>query len=195
MIIGITGGIGSGKSKVAACWSFFFKLQLLDLDDLCRQLLKKGHPGWLAIERVFGRRFFLESGELDRIAFRNALFGDRLLRKEVDSLLHPLARASMHNAVKQGVDSVILAEIPLLFEAGWEQDVHAVVVVYADQDTRCQRIMDRDGVSVNKGRRAIAAQASLEEKVMAADHVIENSGAWARTSLQIIRLGHMYEQD
>jgi len=192
MIIGITGGIGSGKSRVANSWASFFDHPLLDLDILCRQLLDKEQPGWLALHKRFGVRFFDQSGCLDRAAFRATIFDDDSLRDEVNLLLHPLARSCMRKRCRRLEGRTVLIEIPLLFEAGWQQDVDRIVVVYADTATRSNRIMARDGVSEQECLRALGAQDSLEEKAMAADHVLDNSGQWVETWLQIMHLGQLY---
>lgn len=192
MIIGITGGIGSGKTRVAQFWSHYFNLPLLDLDDICKTLMEKGHPGWQVLRQRFGSRYFTQNGDLDRPAFRKALFNNQLLRKQVDSLLHPLARSSMQGSLRQMDGSVFLVEIPLLFEAGWESEVDRVVVVYADLISRRWRIVTRDNVSEVESDLAIRSQTPLEQKVMTADHVIENSGPWAESCLQIIHLGRIY---
>ncbi len=192
MIIGITGGIGAGKSRVANFWASFFDHPLLDLDVLCRQLLDQEQPGWLALHKRFGCRFFDQGGNLDRVAFRTAIFNDDSLRNEVNLLLHPLARSCMHGRCRQLAESTILIEIPLLFEAQWQQDVDRIVVVYADSVTRSRRITARDCVSEQECARALEAQDSLDEKAMAADHVLDNSGPWVETWLQIMHLGKLY---
>ncbi len=192
MIVGITGGIGSGKSRVAGFWASFFDHPLLDLDILCRQLLDKEQPGWLALHKRFGHRFLDRNGCLDRGAFRSAIFADDSLRNEVNLLLHPLARSCMRKQCRQFENGTVLLEIPLLFEAGWQSDVDRIVVVYADTLTRSNRIMARDGVSAQECRCALDAQDSLEEKAMAADHVLDNSGPWVETWLQIMHLGRLY---
>ena len=185
MIIGITGGIGSGKSRVANFWATFFELPLIDLDILCRQLLQKEHAGWLALQKRFGQRFFAQDGGLDKAVFRSAIFADNALRNEVNLLLHPLARSCMRDQCRQLRRSIILIEIPLLFEAGWQHDVDRIVVIYADRSIRSDRIMVRDGVSVEECFRALSAQDSLKDKAMAADHVLDNSGPWVETCLQM----------
>lgn len=195
MIIGITGGIGSGKSRVARFWSSFFELPLLDLDAICRQLMEKEQPGWLALQKLFGNRFFAGAGNLDRVALRTAIFKNDSLRDEVNLVLHPLARSSMRSQIRQCNCDVILVEIPLLFEAGWQQDVDRIVVVYADRSIRASRIMARDGVNEQECFSAIAAQGSVTEKAMAADYVLDNSGAWVETCLQILHLGSVFVRE
>ena len=185
--IGITGGIGSGKSRVCSYLAKLCRLPVVDLDRICRQLLVTGEPGWLALKGIVEDHFFTASGELDRKAFRSALFADDRLRSRVDALLHPLARAEMAEQIS-GAGSSVLVEIPLLFEAGWHDDVQRIVVVYADATVRCQRIVDRDHVSAEQARQAVFAQHSLVEKALQANHVIDNSCSWQDTCLQLRHL-------
>lgn len=186
--IGITGGIGSGKSRVARFWSRFAGIDLIDLDDLCRELLLPGKRGLVAMERHFGRQFIGGDGRLLRTKLREAIFSDRAVRREVDAILHPLAGEALEKSVAEKDSGQILIEIPLLFEAGWQDAVEKIVLVYADAATRCNRISRRDNVSLEAAEKAIAAQWPMADKVLFSDHVIDNSGAWPATCLQTIRL-------
>ncbi|MEA2114186.1 MAG: dephospho-CoA kinase [Thermodesulfobacteriota bacterium] len=186
-IIAITGGIGSGKSKVCSHLAKLCQLPVVDLDRICRQLLVTGAPGWLALKELLDDYFFTVSGELDRVAFRKVLFEDEGLRSRVDSLLHPLARKEMAEQVSRH-SGPVLVEIPLLFEAGWQEDVQLIVVVYADPEVRVQRIVSRDNVSAEQARQEICAQYSLAEKALQAHHVTDNSGSWQETCLQLSHL-------
>jgi len=192
MIIGITGGIGSGKSSVAHYWSRVFHLALIDVDLLCRRLMEREQPGWLALKKHCGSRFFIADGSLNRPAFRQALFCEETLRFEVDSLLHPLAKSWMRKELKQHAGAVLLVEIPLLFEAGWQREVDRIIIVFSDQETMCRRLMDRDGLAREEALQAMRSQWFLEKKIMAADNVIDNSGFWGDTCLQILHLGRLY---
>ena len=185
--IGITGGIGSGKSRVCNYLAKLCRLPIVDLDQICRQLLVQGASGWLALKENIDECFFGPSGELDRIAFRAALFAEDSLRSRVDALLHPLARVEMAKQVS-AIDGSVLVEIPLLFEAGWRKDVQQVVVVYADPVVRLQRIVGRDHISAEQARQAISAQRCLVEKALSAHHVIDNSFSWPDTCLQLRHL-------
>ncbi|HEB51153.1 MAG TPA: dephospho-CoA kinase [Desulfobulbus sp.] len=194
MVIGISGGIGSGKSRVCRFWSARFSLPLIDLDAICRSLLRPGGEGWRALQAGFGNRFFSENGSLDRAALRRAIFADHGLRRQLDRLLHPLARRAMQDALAaQASETPVLVEIPLLIEAGWRSDVDRVVVVYAGLCERCRRIVKRDHVDCSEALRAIRSQMSLADKALVADHVIDNSGAWADTCLQVIHLGRLLQ--
>ena len=186
-IIAITGGIGSGKSKVCSYLASLCRLPVVDLDRICRQLLVPGEPGWLALKEVAEDQFFTVSGELDRVAFRKALFADDELRSRVDTLLHPLARKEMTEQVSR-YSGPVLVEIPLLFEAGWQDDVQLIVVVYANPEVRVERIVSRDNVSVEQARQEVCAQYSLAEKASQAHHVIDNSNSWQQTCLQLRHL-------
>ncbi len=191
-MIGITGGICSGKSRVAAYWARCFELKLIDLDVICRELLGREQPGWLAIKKHYGDRFFTSEDLIDRPNFRTALFSDQTLRDDINSILHPLAGANMQKQYYRAKRSVVLVEIPLLFEAGWEQDVDRIVVVYATGEIRRKRIVSRDQVNINAAEQAMSIQWPLRRKVLAADHIIDNSTSWFNTCLQIMHLGQFY---
>jgi len=190
--IGITGGIGSGKSTVSRYWSSCFDVPLLDLDQICRDLLVQGEPGWQAMAKRFGNRFFRDDGSLDRTSLRAALFANSGFRQQVDDILHPLARLSMHERISTVAARVVLVEIPLLCEAGWHQDVDRIVLVYAGAATRIHRIAARDAITTHEAEQALAAQWSLEKKISWADHVVDNSGVWPATCLEIRHLGTLY---
>ena len=146
-------------------------------------------PGWQALRERFGDRFLLADGQLDRVGLRERLFADPAVRREVDALLHPLAREAMHRAVMRHDVPLVLVEIPLLYEAGWQDEVDGVLVVSARPGAQCCRVMRRDGVSRRSAARAIAAQMDLGEKARQADWVIDNSGSWAEVREQTAALG------
>ncbi|MCW5211410.1 dephospho-CoA kinase [Desulfobulbus sp. TB] len=183
-VIGITGGIGSGKSKVASFLSQEYNLPLINLDTLCRILLQPQHAGWLALHSLLPATYFNTQGELDRQYFRQQLFTDSALRSQVDAALHPLARQEMNKQIDR-LHGTVLTEIPLLFEAGWQESVDSILVVFASTKVRLQRITQRDNVSEKEAQNALAAQQCLRKKAAAADHVIDNSGSWEQTCLQI----------
>lgn len=183
-LIGITGGIGSGKSRACRFLADLVGWPLLDIDQICRALLQPDMPGWLALRQALGRAFFT-AGELNRPKLREAIFADAALRQQVDCLLHPLAQQAMLQQAGQQNTPLILAEIPLLFEAGWQDSVSQIVVVYADETVRLRRIMERDQVSEEQAWRAIAAQMPLADKARLADHLIDNSSVWESTCAQL----------
>ncbi|OGQ96622.1 MAG: dephospho-CoA kinase, partial [Deltaproteobacteria bacterium RIFOXYD12_FULL_57_12] len=130
-VIGLTGGIGSGKSLAAAFLARQTGWQYIDADQICRQLVEPEAPGWKLLGDVFGARFFHDDQTLNRTLLRQAIFNDPGLRAQVNSLLHPLARQRVASMVAgrstaffpaSGALGTVLVEVPLLFEAGWERD-------------------------------------------------------------------------
>ncbi len=191
MILGVTGGIGSGKSSVSRLLACYCLAPLIDLDQSCRHLLDTGQAGWQALHTAFAGTFELPDGRINRPLLREKLFQDASFRQEVDALLHPLALARMREEVEvmRKQAALILIEIPLLYEAGWQRHVDAVLVVYARRAVQCCRLMQRDGISRKQARQALAAQMDLGEKASLADYVIDNSTHWALTRKAVIALG------
>lgn len=220
-VIGITGGIGSGKSRVSSFLAEKYNLPLLNLDQICRDMLEPGEAAWQALRTFLSNEYFGKDRELDRQYFRKQLFTDSALRNRVDALLHPLARGEMkqriralaqknsimpasvgaspcvrpcipdtgrHGDLPLQTEFPILVEIPLLFEAGWQNEVDIIILVYADENIRIQRIIQRDQVSVKQARQAVAAQQCLREKAASADYVIDNSASWKHTCSRIHQL-------
>jgi len=187
--LGITGGIGSGKSAVSRLLASYCLAPLVDVDQCCKTLLDVGEPGWVALRKNFGEQFLLANREVDRVKLREKLFGDHDFRRHLDSLLHPLAQDLMMQRVQQLGGNLVLVEIPLLYEAGWQHVVDAVLVVFARRGCQCCRIMHRDQVSRLQAARAIRSQMDLGKKARLADYCIDNSGAWQQTRVEVIRLG------
>lgn len=189
-LLGITGGIGSGKSAVSRLLAAYCLKPLVDVDQCCRHLLDVGQPGWQALYDHFGARFLQADRSVHRALLRDRLFADPDFRHRIDSLLHPLAREALAREAQQTPATAVLVEIPLLYEAGWQSDVDAVLVVYARKGRQCRRIMQRDGVSRRQAAQAIASQMPLATKAAQADYCIDNSGSWVRTRADVVRLGN-----
>jgi dephospho-CoA kinase len=185
IVLGLTGGIASGKSRVAALFAQNYHFPCIDLDQICRQLLLPEAAGWRLLRQNLASSFFTASGALDRPALRAALFSTPQLRQQVDALIHPLARQVMEETLTHSKGPVVVVEIPLLFEAGWQEAVDQILVVTVDQAVQVQRLMQRDQVSAEAACQAIAAQYPLTSKAARADYVIENSKDWVSTCLQV----------
>ena len=190
MIVGLTGGMGAGKSVVAGTLARLLGCDLLDADLLCRDLLQQNMPGWQGIQQKFGSRFFDLAADIDRPVLRKALFADPAVRQVVERILHPLVRREIivRAGEKRATSAGLVVEVPLLFEVGWQDDFDWIVVVYAQKELCVQRIVRRDRVSMEEAWSAVSAQIPLEEKALQADSVIENSGPLAQTVLQVYHL-------
>lgn len=195
-VFGLTGGMGSGKSMVAAFLAGVAGWRVLDVDQVCRDILEPDRPGWRALVRAFGNDFFRSDRHLDRKLLRRAIFRDSALRGRIDRLLHPLARKEVavqitaweRTAVGRETGQILVVEAPLLYEAGWEKDFREVIVVYADDATCRARVAGRDRVTPGEAEAAVAAQLPLAAKARLADHVIDNSGCITETYLQLLHL-------
>ncbi len=196
-LVAITGGMGSGKSSVAAYLCEISGARGLSADSICRQLFEPGASGWLAVRKVFGGRFFWADQSLDRPKLRKVLFEDYAFRQELNNLLHPLIRNEITCLIEEEMAHSLQAqarfvvEVPLLYEAHWEHDFAQVVVVYADKETCLSRIMQRDLISGAEAENALETQMPSLAKALLAQHVIDNSGAWSDTCLQILHLRNL----
>jgi dephospho-CoA kinase len=181
--IAVTGGIGSGKSCVAAALAEQLGAMSVSADLLCRDLLEIGNPGYQQIRKDFSVDYFLPDGRIDRPALRKAIFSDSEQRARLDNILHPLVRKELvvRAAVAKTKGTDLVAEIPLLFEKGWQGDFDCSLVVFADPATCVTRIVQRDQVSKDEAMESIASQMPLVEKCKLGDWVIDNSGSFAAT--------------
>jgi dephospho-CoA kinase len=191
-VIGITGGMGSGKSAVGRYLHQRFGGTFIDADAVCRELLERGAPGWEAFRETFGAEYLNADLSINRALLRRVVFSEKEARRRLESLLHPLAKEEIARRV--GADSGsgrFLIEVPLLFEAGWDREADRIVLVYADPESCRERLARRDLVSAGQAAAAIATQWPLAAKALLADHVIDNSGSWAATCLQVLHLGEL----
>lgn len=198
-IIGLTGGMGSGKSAVAAHLCDLHGAKHIDADQVCRRLMEPHEKGWIALQDMFGEKYLGADQALDRQKLRHAIFHDERVRSQVNSLLHPLARDEIVRLLGRTsnphIDQKVIVEVPLLFEAHWEKDFATIVVVYADKEQCLKRLIKRDQINREEAEAAIASQWPLSDKVLWADHVINNSGTWSATCLQLLHLGRLLWHD
>jgi len=191
-VIGITGGIGSGKSSAASFLARNFDICLLSADDLVHDLLEPGRAGWQVISDL-DSDYINNDRSVNKSRLRSALFADDKLRGQIDSLIHPLVKQVLLSEIDRcrEVDGArnFLVEVPLLFEAGWLDFFAKVVVVYADPSACIKRIVQRDQVPESQAEKAIASQWSFADKVEMADHVVNNTGSWEDTELQLLKIG------
>lgn len=190
MILGITGGIASGKSFVA---DVFCRLgaTVISADELAREVVR---PGGKTLERIvehFGRSVLAGDGTLDRDALGQKIFADEKQRQALNALIHPaiasLAEQRLAEACR-AAPPLVVYEAPLLFEAGAQDRVDAVLVVKVDPQVQLKRLMERDGIDEASARRKIAAQMPQAEKLARADFVIDNSAERDQTRLQAEQL-------
>lgn len=186
--IGLTGGIGSGKSLVVRTFEEL-GAAVVDADRIAREVLAPGGPAYDAVVRAFGPEVVRPDGTVDRKVLAARVFADAEVRRRLNALTHPHIRRRMAEeaarlAARPGVD-VIVMDIPLLLDTTDGADLDAIVVVYADEEVRLRRLVARDGVSEEDARRRLAAQVPLRNKLDRADWVIDNNGSPERTREQV----------
>ena len=173
--IGLTGGIGSGKSTVSALLAARGAV-VIDADRIARQVVEPGTPGLAAVAEAFGPGVLTSDGSLDRPALAAIVFADPAAREKLDGIVHPLVRSrATELAAAAPEDAVVVHDVPLLVETGQAGSYDLVLVVQADPDTRIDRLVRR-GLTEEDARARIAAQASDEQRRAVADVVLENDG-------------------
>lgn len=185
MIIGLTGGIASGKTF---CSDFFQAkgVPLVDADVIAREIVQKGEPLLEQLKALLGKEVLLSDGQLNRAWLRRQIFADECLKKQVNDLMHPLIRerAQQQLAVAESQAAWVMYSVPLLFENALEMICHAVIVVDILPDLQISRGAMRDSVTEADIRRIMTAQLSREQRLSRANFVIDNSGSQAQTRLQ-----------
>lgn len=177
-VLGLTGGIASGKSTIA---KHFVSLgvAVVDADQVARDVVTKGSPGLAAVIDAFGSEYLDGEGELDRGKLGARIFGDEDARKMLNGIVHPrVAQEARRQLVvlQQSDAPYIIYEVPLLVENGLHRVFSPVVVVAVKPETQLARLMKRDGSNEEAASARIASQMPLEEKLKVADHVIWNDG-------------------
>jgi dephospho-CoA kinase len=172
--IGLTGGIGSGKSTVAALLVAEGAV-LVDTDAIARRIAEPGGIAMPAIEAAFGRTVVAPDGGLDRAGMRQLVFADSGARKRLESILHPLIGAETERMATAAGQAPVVFDVPLLVESGrWRANVDRVLVVDATEDTQLRRVIARSGWTPDAVRAVIAQQAPRKLRREAADAVIFN---------------------
>jgi dephospho-CoA kinase len=189
--VGLTGGIASGKSLVA---NMFVKLgaELLDADQIGREVVAPGEPALSAIRDAFGAEVLNPRGELDRAALRKVVFADPEKRRTLDALLHPLIRARLLARLGEVRRPYAIVAVPLLVETDFAALVDRVAVVDCPESLQLERLMRRDGIPRAEAVAMIAAQADRATRLRAAHDVIDNSGDVEATRRQVAQLHLRY---
>lgn len=192
LVVGLTGGIGSGKSAVADAFAAL-GADVTDTDRLAHAVTAPGEPGHAGIVRAFGPAFVLPDGTLDRAKLRECVFADAAARALLEGLLHPLIRAAAARDVAAWASPYGLLVVPLLFERGGHKGlVQRVLVVDCPEQTQVRRVMARSDLTEAAVRAIMATQLSRAERLARADDVLDNAGPLAAIAPQITLLDRRY---
>lgn len=181
LLVGVTGGIGSGKSIVCAGLEELGRT-VLSADRLAREIMDRNETVKTRVRQLFGAAAYTSDGILDRKFVAARVFGDPSARKKLDAIVHPVVFKEIEKQISQltpeRLRPYVVVEAALIFESGLDRQLDYVIVVQASDEARIRRVMERDGCPREEVLRRIAAQLSQEEKVKRADFVIQNnSGA------------------
>ncbi|WP_129359447.1 MULTISPECIES: dephospho-CoA kinase [Micrococcaceae] len=190
--VGLTGGIGSGKSTVARLLTDHGAV-LVDADAISRELMVAGSPVLDEVAQEFGPDVLDESGSLDRAGLARIVFGDDSARERLNGIVHPAVRAESKRLVdestsKSGFSGVIVQDIPLLVETGQGDKFDGVIVVEAPEHVRIERLVSTRGMSEDDARARIRSQATDDQRRAVATWTIDNSGSQEETAAQVDRL-------
>ena len=184
--IGLTGGIGSGKSTVSRLLAARGAV-IVDADAIAREVVAPGTPGLAAVTEAFGDGVVAPDGSLDRPALAAVVFADQEARKRLDTIVHPLVRARPTEvAAAAPADAVVVNDVPLLVETGQAGSYDLVLVVEADPATRVARLVQR-GLTAEDARARMVAQATYEQRRAVADVLLDNSGTPEELEAQVDR--------
>jgi len=197
--IGLTGGIGSGKSTVADLFAAQ-GVPIIDTDMIAHALTAPGGAAMPVIQEAFGAAFITPEGALERSRMRSAIFNDPAAKKQLEGILHPLIAAqALREAELASLGAGANADylmyvVPLLVESGhWRDRVHRILVVDCEEALQLQRVMQRNGMNAAQAGAIMAAQATRAERLAAADDVIDNNGDATHLPYQVTQLHAQFQ--
>jgi dephospho-CoA kinase len=187
LVVGLTGGIASGKSTVSSMFADQ-GVPVICADELARDAVKPGSLALKEISRTFGEDVLDERGELDRAAMARLVFRNAAKRKLLESIIHPRVAEEQQRRLLQ-LDreghQIAVIDVPLLYESGWDKAFDLVIVVYVPRNIQEQRLVERDNISPEDARSRLDAQMPIEEKKERADRVVDNTGSMEHTLDQV----------
>ena len=190
-VIGLTGGIGSGKTTVANLFAAQ-GIELVDADIVAREVVEPNSDGLRQLIEHFGKDILLDNGELNRAALRERIFNNSTEREWVNQCLHPKIRTRMLQLIKSSPSEYTVLVVPLLFENGLDSLVNRTLVVDIPVELQVERTLSRDGVSEQQIRHIIGSQMSREDKLAKADDVISNQGEIKHLEQAVLALHDKY---
>lgn len=189
MLVGVTGSIGSGKSSVAKLLGKLLSARVFSADEICRQMLEVDQPAYLEFVKRWGTKFLGADKKIDRSLLREQIFLDLDIRESLESILHPMVRTKLlEEKLSTPSQCFMVAEVPLLYESGWEHDFDSIVCVACDTSHVIDRVKKRDKVSADEVEKIITSQMLASKKKKRADWVIDNNSGFSETEVQVTAL-------
>ncbi|WP_105253732.1 dephospho-CoA kinase [Pseudoalteromonas sp. T1lg75] len=190
-VLGLTGGIGSGKSSAS---KFFSELgiEVVDADRVARQVVEPGSPALIAITKRHGEGILGSDGSLDRAKLRKIIFNDDKEKRWLNNLLHPQIRTEMLTQLANAQSPYVILEAPLLFENGLEKYCQRTLLIDVQLELQLTRTCERDKLTLEAAKAIVAAQMSRSNKVKKADDIISNSGTLSALKTKVQRYHYSY---
>jgi len=187
-IVGVTGGIGSGKSEAAKTF-ISLSVPVIDLDDIARQITKKNHPGYVEIINNFGSKYLDKNKELMRTSLKIDIFNSSKVRKKIESILHPIIlREYKKQIIKYKSEKYIVVMIALLFETGiYLKFINESLLIDCDEESQFNRVSSRDKLDKQLIESIIKSQLPRDEKIKKADKIINNNHSKAELKEEIYK--------
>jgi len=192
LIIGLSGGIASGKTTVANLFNEHFDIDIIDADVIARQVVEPGSQGLIAIEQRYGSSVLNQDGTLNRQRLRETIFSDDLEKKWLNELLHPMIREKINLELTQVTSPYGLLVVPLLIENNMQSMANRVLIVDVSEQEQIERTVLRDGVSHAQAKAILRSQATREERLAVADDVIKNNTKNEKLLSQVTDLHQKY---
>ncbi|WP_348708576.1 dephospho-CoA kinase [uncultured Pseudoalteromonas sp.] len=190
-VLGLTGGIGSGKSAVSAMFEEL-GIQVVDADVVAREVVEPGSIGLKKITEHFGNEILTSEGTLDRAKLRTIIFANESEKQWLNSLLHPLIRESMITQLKQATSQYVILVAPLLFENGLEKYCDHTLLIDVPVEVQITRTTARDNVSTELAKQIIASQMSRADKQKKATDILDNNRPLEEVKIDVLKLHKKY---
>lgn len=191
MIVGLTGGIGSGKSAAA---NFFQNegITVIDADDLSREVIEEGTPGFASIVEYFGSKIIDSDGSINREHLRKEVFDDDKKKKLLESIIHPLVRELMVKKIAASKSPYSIVMVPLIFETNSMSNYDRILVIDCDPKIQLERAMLRDNNSKAQIKKIMDSQCSREERISIANDIIPNNDTLENLKIRSIAMHKFY---
>ena len=190
--VGLTGGIGSGKTTISRQFKALYNTSVIDADDISHELISPTGSAYQEVIELFGMQVVLKSGEIDRKYIRDKVFNSSELRLALENIIHPKVKSHITKKVQTIPDTYCLIVIPLLFESGMQDIVDRILVVDTKKNLQLSRVTERDKCSGADVEKIIAKQIPAEERLNHADDIIINNGSLEDLVPQIKQLHQKY---
>ncbi len=187
LVVGLTGGIASGKSTVSNMLKEM-EITVIDADVESRMAVQQGEPAYKQIISQFGQEIVLPNGEIDRQKLGSIIFHDEHKRQLLNQIVHPEVRRRMNEKKEAALkkdERIVILDIPLLFESNLTNMVEKTLLVYVDRSVQITRLMERNNLSENEAEARIQSQMPISDKITLADEIINNNGSLTETKRQL----------